>query len=337
MLLPTSQDYWLQPAIDRLQNERNEVAQKSLTLVLWYAQTESADKAIAAFAADASKPSEARDYAKQIMQAKERDRRETASRGACFQRSLAASKTSGTYEGGERRSLDRPIDLDVYTMMLLAKRNDIAVPFPLTPTLSNMRESDTQKLITEASQALDNQQYAAAEELQRRAIQLLEAQASEATRIVDELEKLASIHFQQGKFGLAASGYDRVLKSREASLPATDAQILRVLYWQGKSYFNDMKYDLAEAAFRRALAASEGQPNSPRDVAQFLSELGFLLYYLGRYREAEPYLLRALPLYETLHGANHPGTVWVLERIALNYDHCPEIGKDPEPYFQKAA
>jgi len=61
------------------------------------------------------------------------------------------------------------------------------------------------------------------------------------------------------------------------------------------------------------------------------------LYYVGRYIEAEPYLLQALPLYETLHGPNDPETVRVLERIALNYEHCPEIGKDPEPYFQKAA
>jgi tetratricopeptide (TPR) repeat protein len=155
-----------------------------------------------------------------------------------------------------------------------------------------MTESDIQKLLAEASQALDNQQYAAAEDLQRRAIQLLETQ-SEASRVADELEKLAGIHFQQGKFGLAANEYDRVLKTREVSLPHADAQVLRVLYWQGKSYFSDMKYDLAEAAFRRALAASETRPDSRRDLAQFLYELGFLLYYVGRYPEAEPYLLQA--------------------------------------------
>ena len=27
----------------------------------------------------------------------------------------------------------------------------------------------------------------------------------------------------------------------------------------------------------------------------------------------------------------------MLERIALNYEHCPDIGKDPEPYFRRAA
>jgi tetratricopeptide (TPR) repeat protein len=130
-----------------------------------------------------------------------------------------------------------------------------------------MTESDIQKLLAEASQALDNQQYAAAEDLQRRAIQLLEMQSAEASRVADELEKLAGIHFQQGKFGLAASEYDRVLRTREVSLPHADDQVVRVLYWQGKSYFSDMKYDLAEAAFRRALAASETRPDSRRDLA----------------------------------------------------------------------
>ena len=62
-----------------------------------------------------------------------------------------------------------------------------------------MTESDIQKLLAEASQALHNQQYAAAEDLQRRAIQLLETQ-SEASRVAGELEKLAGIHFQQGKW-----------------------------------------------------------------------------------------------------------------------------------------
>ena len=73
------------------------------------------------------------------------------------------------------------------------------------------------------------------------------------------------------------------------------------------------------------------------NIARFACELGFLSYFVGRYREAEPYLLRALELYERLHGETHPDTVWVLERIALNYEHCPDIGKDPEPYFRKAA
>ena len=50
MLLPTTQDYWLQPAIGRLRTEHDQTAQKSLILLLWYAQTDGADRAIAMWA-----------------------------------------------------------------------------------------------------------------------------------------------------------------------------------------------------------------------------------------------------------------------------------------------
>jgi len=198
-------------------------------------------------------------------------------------------------------------------------------------------DADIQNLITEASRALDGQQFATAEELQRRVVQLLEAQSTDATRFETELEKLAGVHYQQGKFALAANEYERVQKSRESLLSSTDERNLRALYWLGKAHFSDMKYELAEAAFRKALVACETQPDSPLNIARFVRELGFLLYFVGRYREAESYLLRALELIEKLHGGSHPDTVWVLERIALNYAQCPDIGKDPEPYFRKAA
>jgi hypothetical protein len=60
LLLPTDQDYWLQPAIDRLKTEQDQTAQKSLLLLLWYAQTDAADHAVSAFAGDTSKPSATR-------------------------------------------------------------------------------------------------------------------------------------------------------------------------------------------------------------------------------------------------------------------------------------
>src|SRR3984893_1956371 len=54
LLLPTDMDYWLQPAMNRLKTERDETAQKSLLLLLWYAQTDAADQAMSTFAGDAS-------------------------------------------------------------------------------------------------------------------------------------------------------------------------------------------------------------------------------------------------------------------------------------------
>jgi hypothetical protein len=54
-----------------------------------------------------------------------------------------------------------------------------------------------------------------------------------------------------------------------------------------------------------------------------------------KYREAEPYFIKALPISETTNGASHHQTVRVLSGIALLYSNCDDLGKDPEPYFRK--
>ena len=119
MLLPTNQGYWLQPASDRLRNERNEAAEKSLILVLWYAQTESADEAIAAFAADPSKPVGARDYAKQIIHAKDKIGAKERAEALAFSASSLRQKRQERMKAVSDEAL---IDLDDYTVMLAAKR-----------------------------------------------------------------------------------------------------------------------------------------------------------------------------------------------------------------------
>jgi hypothetical protein len=119
MLLPTNQDYWLQPAIDRLRTEHDETAQKSLILLLWYAQTDAADKAVASFAADASKPAGTRDYAKQIMQAKDKIGAKQRAEALAFTEASLRQKRRERMKAVSDEAL---IDLDDYTMMLAAKR-----------------------------------------------------------------------------------------------------------------------------------------------------------------------------------------------------------------------
>src|SRR3984893_3505153 len=119
LLLPTDMDYWLQPAINRLKTETDETAQKSLLLLLWYAQTEAADKAVSAFAGDDSKPSVSRTYANERVHRKDKiavkDRAEA----------LVASEPSLRQKRRERLkavSDEALIDLDDYTLTLVAKR-----------------------------------------------------------------------------------------------------------------------------------------------------------------------------------------------------------------------
>src|SRR5260370_17696723 len=53
LLLPTGQDYWLQPAIDRLKGESDPTAQQSLLLLLWYALAAVPAPAVPPFPANA--------------------------------------------------------------------------------------------------------------------------------------------------------------------------------------------------------------------------------------------------------------------------------------------
>ena len=119
LLLPTDQNYWLKPAIDRIEKEQDQAAQKSLLLLLWYAQTNETDGAITAFANDTSKPSSSRAYAQEFVR-----RRENIGLKERTQ-ALGSTETSLRQKRRERLNAvsdEALIDLDEYTLMLMAKR-----------------------------------------------------------------------------------------------------------------------------------------------------------------------------------------------------------------------
>jgi hypothetical protein len=70
MLLPMDPHLWLDTAISRLKSEQQLASQKSLLLLLWYAQTDATDAAIVTFSNDNSRPAEARSYAAELIQRK---------------------------------------------------------------------------------------------------------------------------------------------------------------------------------------------------------------------------------------------------------------------------
>jgi hypothetical protein len=120
LLLPTDENYWIKPAIERLKTEKDETAQKSLLILLDYAQTEQADKAIAAFAADANKPEANRKIAQQCAQGKGVG---TKVVGEIV--SMGGSEESLRKKRRERMksvSDEALMDLDKYTIAIIAKR-----------------------------------------------------------------------------------------------------------------------------------------------------------------------------------------------------------------------
>jgi hypothetical protein len=119
MLLPTSQNFWIKPAVERLHAEKDEAAQKSLLLLLWYAQTPDSDKAITDFSTDALKPSASRTYATELAHRKDSPDMKVGATA------LLASEESLRKARRERMkgvSDEALYDLDAYTVKIIAKR-----------------------------------------------------------------------------------------------------------------------------------------------------------------------------------------------------------------------
>jgi|SRR5579864_3459262 len=119
LLLPTDQNYWLEPAIARLGMERDQTAQKSLLLLLWYAQTDIADKALRDFAADAVKPAALRSYAQDLIGRKGNLGPAQRAEAAGTTEELLRQKRRERLKGVSDEALK---DLDIYTTMLVGKR-----------------------------------------------------------------------------------------------------------------------------------------------------------------------------------------------------------------------
>jgi hypothetical protein len=120
LLLPTEDRFWLQPAINRLKSERDETAQKSLIRLLWYAQDNAADRTMAAFGSDASKPEATRKIAREASQKPQlgvKALAEIASLGST-EESLRMKRRK-RMQAVSDEALD---DLDEYTLAIAAKR-----------------------------------------------------------------------------------------------------------------------------------------------------------------------------------------------------------------------
>jgi hypothetical protein len=119
MLLPTSQDFWLQPAIDRLRAEKDETAQKSLLLLVWYAQTPESDKAVLDISTDATKPAALRSAANTLAHRKDAvNPKDSAIATASSEASLREDRRKRMAAVSDE-ALD---DLDEYTRKIIAKR-----------------------------------------------------------------------------------------------------------------------------------------------------------------------------------------------------------------------
>jgi hypothetical protein len=118
MLLPTDQDFWIQPTIDRLRAETDVTAQKSLLLLLWYAQTPDSDEAIQRFLTSPAKPQSTKTYANELLHRKYTTDKTHAAESSESEESLRQARRARM----KAVSDEALYDLDSYTAKLIAIR-----------------------------------------------------------------------------------------------------------------------------------------------------------------------------------------------------------------------
>jgi len=99
-----------------------------------------------------------------------------------------------------------------------------------------------------------------------------------------------------------------------------DSPLLASLYFSlGDAYKENIQYNQAEFAYRKALDLYEQLGADHPDVAASLNNLAGLYYSQGNYSEAAPLLLRLLEFKEQQLGSDDPSVASSLNNLALLY------------------
>ncbi len=134
----------------------------------------------------------------------------------------------------------------------------------------------------------------------------------------------------------AEADYRRALAIREARLGPSHPDTLRAIEDLAAALFKaDACDEEADALALRAIDAHEDAGRDDAEFAGLIAAVGWRRYWIGRYVEAEPMLLRALAMRERLLGYGDPATADTAKKLAVMYDHRG-FDVDPEPYYRKA-
>ncbi|HEY9870795.1 MAG TPA: serine/threonine-protein kinase, partial [Candidatus Obscuribacterales bacterium] len=227
----------------------------------------------------------------------------------------------------EASNLNQLVDLTLTLVPKVLHKEDWASYKKLTHKLSHL-----------ANLCIEQKEYARAEELLKKELEIESKTRGERTaEVALTLTNLASLyHINQGKYDKAEPLYKKALEIRIQVFGLENSMVASSLINLARLYQDQDRYRQAEENYRKALAIywkSSGE-NSP-DAASALAGLGGLYRREGRYGEAEPLYKKALEINETNLGENDPGMASSLTNLAnLYYDE----GKyaQAEPLYKRA-
>ena len=165
----------------------------------------------------------------------------------------------------------------------------------------------------------DRGDYAAAEPLHKRGLEILEATLGpDDLSVADCLEGLGILYDRQGRFEEEVALHLRVIAIREKALGRDHADVATALNNLALAYEQQGRYDEAEPLYVAALDISEETLGADHfHVATTLNNLGNLYYWQGRFDRAEAMNARALAIAEKALGPDHPTVALNLQNLAV--------------------
>ena len=190
-----------------------------------------------------------------------------------------------------------------------------------TPALA---VTDAERLATykEFRAQFDAKQYAAAQPLAERLVQLTEEQyGAEELQLTNPLTNLATVHYKLGNFPAAIENYQRTLRILQTKSTIGDKAQIRPLHGLGISFIGARDPESAVVALKRAADLSrntDGLFNIGQ--VEFIDALIDAYGATGRWAEAEKESLYAKRVEEAAYGRNSIKLLDRYEKLARFYE-----------------
>ncbi len=168
----------------------------------------------------------------------------------------------------------------------------------------------------------DSRQYAEAQPLAERLVQLTEEQyGPDELPLSTPLTNLATVHYKLGNYPAAIENYQRSLRILQAKSTLNDKQQIRPLHGLGISFLGANDPESAVVALKRAADLSRNNDGLYNiGQVEFIDPLIDAYLSTGRYLEAEKEAAYALRVEEAAYGRNSIRLLDRLDKLARWYE-----------------
>ena len=179
-------------------------------------------------------------------------------------------------------------------------------------------ETESWKTLNTAGMlAYKERNFAMAQEMFHRALNVFEGTTELDPRIATTLNNLGATHEALGEYEQAELRYRHALTMIETIQGPDHPDVVVGLNNLATLYFSQRAFDKAEPLWQRGLSISEGFLGEAHPhLIQTLLTLGLVTQAQKKFDRAEPYYIRAIQIGKHALGAEHPSLIPLYERYA---------------------